>query len=41
MPSESIDFALRAIRDNILLAQEFVAGIDFEEFKSRGCIFMP
>jgi uncharacterized protein with HEPN domain len=36
MPSESLRNALYDIRDNILLAQEFVAGLDYAAFsKSR------
>jgi uncharacterized protein with HEPN domain len=36
MPSESLRNALYDIRDNILLAQEFVAGLDYPAFtKSR------
>ena len=36
MPSESFRNALYDIRDNILLAQEFVAGLDYSAFsKSR------
>ena len=33
MPSESFSNVLYDIRDNILLAQEFAAGFDFQTFK--------
>jgi uncharacterized protein with HEPN domain len=34
MPSESFSNVLYDIRDNILLAQEFVAGLDFQAFSA-------
>jgi uncharacterized protein with HEPN domain len=34
MPSESFGNVLYDIRDNILLAQEFVAGLDFQTFSA-------
>ncbi|MGA3309538.1 MAG: hypothetical protein ABSD08_13115 [Xanthobacteraceae bacterium] len=34
MPSESLKSALDDIRDNILLAQHFVEGLTFDDFKS-------
>ena len=40
MPSESFRDALCDIRDNILLAQEFVAGLDYDSFvKSRRDVY--
>jgi uncharacterized protein with HEPN domain len=40
MPSESLRNALYDIRDNILLAQEFVAGLDYAVFiKSRRDVY--
>jgi len=34
MPSDRTDLALLDIRDNILLAQEFIEGVSFEGFQS-------
>ncbi len=40
MPSDSLRNALYDIRDNILLAQEFVAGLDYAAFiKSRRDVY--
>lgn len=40
MPSEALRNALYDIRDNILLAQEFVAGLDYAAFaKSRRDVY--
>jgi uncharacterized protein with HEPN domain len=39
MHSDAVKFALYDIRDNILLAQEFVQGLSFDEFSASRLYF--